>query len=87
MSKELTCYCYGDGTLEFTTDKLPDGTLAVAKSEDWSKLKDTIEVLATHAYKGDNMCIGGVRTAEIMGDDPIAKLTEFKAYVEKNLNR
>lgn len=91
MSKELICYCYGDGTLEYTTDKdgVPEGALIVAKSPHWDKLRDTIEVLATHSYEKDDprYFIGGVRTAEMMGEEPIDKMLEFKEYVNKAMNR
>jgi hypothetical protein len=91
-------WCYRSGEIHFADDakSVPDGGLVFAKHGDQDKIREAVEIVATHAYDGELLLVGGLALiASFENDglpvppmyekDPVTVLKSFQAEVEKRL--
>jgi hypothetical protein len=79
---ELKCYCWASGLVEFTTGKIPKGTLLVATGSG-IKWRQKMEQLFLLAYDNKSYLIREVGEAILHDKDPLQALRNFMRKLEK----
>ena len=82
MATKSVAFCWRSGLIGFG-NSCPEGALPIARDYD-KRLRGVIDVLATHAYDGETLKVGGVATADDDGEALLA-VQEFQAQVNKRL--
>ena len=88
----ITAFAWASGLIEYTTPvrrrTVPEGALPIATGPE-KILKDIIEAIARHGQGAskNKLLVPGIPEASMMKYDPLVKLIEFKAAVQRSLKR